>query len=103
MSRDREHGREQEGHPLARRTAPLQATSRWLYRIDHHSSRPSASVVVVGVLLRALPGARERFMMLEEAPDELLEGVVEDQRRHHDDAVAQEGVTRSPGSGRTPR
>jgi hypothetical protein len=29
-------------------------------------------------------------MMLEEAPDAALQGVVEDQRGHHDDAVAHE-------------
>jgi hypothetical protein len=36
---------------LARRTAQLPVTSRFLYRIDHHSSRPSASLVVVSLLL----------------------------------------------------
>ncbi len=133
--------REGERHPLARRTAQLPTTSRWLYRIDHHSSRPSASVVVVGILLclliagavlgfpsgwvigsevgmsattlvmvfaiqhtqgreqaasqrkldellRAMPGAQERLMMLEEAPDAVLQDVVEDQRDHHDEALA---------------
>ena len=133
-------GREGERHPLARRTAQLPTTSRWLYRIDHHSSRPSASLVVVGVLLclllpaaalgfpsgwvigsevgmsattlvmmfaiqhtqgreqaasqrkldellRAMPGAQERLMMLEEAPD-AVQDVVEDQRDHHDEALA---------------
>jgi low affinity Fe/Cu permease len=128
---------------LARRTAQLPATSRFLYRIDHHSSRPSASLVVVAILfcllivgvvlgfpsgwvigsevgmsattvvmvfaiqhtqgreqaasqrkldelLRALPGAQERFMMLEEAPDAVLQDAVEDQRGQHDDAVAHE-------------
>jgi low affinity Fe/Cu permease len=127
-----------------RRTDQLPPTSRFLYRIDHHSSRPSASVVVVvlllcllivGVmlgfpsgwvigsevgmssvtlvmvftiqhtqgreqaasqrkldeLLRALPGAQERFMMLEEAPDDVLRDVVEDQRDRHDEAVALDG------------
>jgi len=127
---------------FARRTAQLPVSSRLLYRIDHHSSRPSASLLVVGVLvgllvlgavlgfpsgwvtgsevgmsattlvmvfaiqhtqareqaasqrkldelLRAIPGAQERLMMLEEAPDAVLHGVVEDQRGHHDDAVAQ--------------
>ena len=136
---------EQERHPMARRTAQLPATSRFLYRIDHHSSRPSASLAVVGILLcllvvgiilgfpsgwvigsevgmsattlvmvfaiqhtqgreqaasqrkldellRALPGAQERFMMLEEAPDAVLQNVVEDQRGQHDEAVAQEPV-----------
>jgi low affinity Fe/Cu permease len=135
--------RDQERGSFARRTAQLPATSRFLYRIDHHSSRPSASLVVVALLacllivgaalgfpsgwvigsevgmsattlvmvfaiqhtqgreqaasqrkldelLRALPGAQERFMMLEEAPDAVLQGVVEDQRDQHDDAVAQE-------------
>jgi low affinity Fe/Cu permease len=133
--------RDPQRRPLARRTAQLPATSRWLYRIDHHSSRPSASLVVVGLLLcllivgavlgfpsgwviasevgmsattlvmvfaiqhtqareqaasqrkldellRAIPGAQERFMMLEEAPDDVLQNVVEDQRGLHDDAVA---------------
>jgi low affinity Fe/Cu permease len=128
---------------FARRTAQLPVSSRLLYRIDHHSSRPSASLFVVGVLvgllvlgavlgfpsgwvtgsevgmsattlvmvfaiqhtqareqaasqrkldelLRAIPGAQERLMMLEEAPDAVLHGVVEDQRGHHDDALAQE-------------
>jgi low affinity Fe/Cu permease len=128
---------------LARRTAQLPAASRFLYRIDHHSSRPSASLVVVSILLcllivgavlgfpsgwvtgsevgmsattlvmvfaiqhtqgreqaasqrkldellRALPGAQERFMMLEEAPDAVLQDAVEDQRGQHDEAVAQE-------------
>jgi low affinity Fe/Cu permease len=126
---------------VGRRTDQLPPTSRFLYRIDHHSSRPSASVVVVGLvgvvlivgavlgfpsgwvtgsevgmssvtlvmvfaiqhtqgreqaasqrkldeLLRALPGAQERFMMLEEAPDAVLRDVVEDQRDHHDEVVA---------------
>jgi low affinity Fe/Cu permease len=139
--------RDQERGSFARRTAQLPATSRFLYRIDHHSSRPSASLVVVALLgcllivgaalgfpsgwvigsevgmsattlvmvfaiqhtqgreqaasqrkldelLRALPGAQERFMMLEEAPDAVLQGVVEDQRDQHDDALAQE---RPPG------
>lgn len=129
-------------HPLTRRTAQLPAASRWLYKIDHHSSRPSASLVVVGILLcllvvgivlgfppgwvvasevgmsattlvmvfaiqhtqgreqaasqrkldellRALPGAQERLMMLEEAPDEVLQDVVDDQRGLRDDAVAE--------------
>ncbi|HEY5026016.1 MAG TPA: low affinity iron permease family protein [Acidimicrobiales bacterium] len=128
---------------IARRTAQLPATSRFLYRIDHHSSRPKASLIVVGLLfclllvgailgfpsgwvigsevgmsattlvmvfaiqhtqgreqaasqrkldelLRAIPGAQERFMMLEEAPDAVLQDVVEDQRGQHDDAVAQD-------------
>jgi low affinity Fe/Cu permease len=132
---------------FARRTAQLPATSRFLYRIDHHSSRPTASLVVVGLLfcllvvgailgfpsgwvtgsevgmsattlvmvfaiqhtqgreqaasqrkldelLRALPGAQERFMMLEEAPDAVLQDVVEDQRGQHDDAVAQDTLER---------
>ena len=135
--------REREEHHLARRTAQLPVTSRWLYRIEHHSSRSSTSVVVVGLLvcllvvgavlgfpsgwvtgsevgmsaatlvmvfaiqhtqrreqaasqrkldelLRALPGAQERLMMLEEAPDDVLQGVVEDQRGQQDEAVAQE-------------
>jgi low affinity Fe/Cu permease len=38
-------------HPWTRRTAQLPVASRWLYRIDHHSSRPGASLVVVGLLL----------------------------------------------------
>jgi len=135
--------RDQDRGHIARRTAQLPAASRFLYRIDHHSSRPSASLVVVALLLcllivgavlgfpsgwvngseigmstatlvmvfaiqhtqgreqaasqrkldellRALPGAQERLMMLEEAPDEVLHDVVEDQRGQHDDAVAQE-------------
>jgi low affinity Fe/Cu permease len=140
--------RDEAQHPLARRTAQLPATSRLLYRIDHHSSRPSAALVVGGVLLcllvvgvvlrfpsgwvvgsevgmsavtlvmvfaiqhtqgreqaasqrkldellRALPGAQERLMMLEEAPDAVLQDVVDDQRDRHDDAVArQSGPTR---------
>jgi low affinity Fe/Cu permease len=134
-------------HHLARRTAQLPASSRILYRIDHHTSRPSASVVVVGALvallvlgaalgfpsgwvtgcgigmsgatlvmvfaiqhtqgreqaasqrkldelLRAIPGAEERLMMLEEAPDDVLHGVVEDQRGQQDDATAREPAHR---------
>jgi low affinity Fe/Cu permease len=133
--------RDSQQRPFARRTAQLPVASRFLYRIDHHSSRPSASLVVVGLLLcllavgvalgfpsgwvigsevgmsattlvmvfaiqhtqareqaasqrkldellRAIPGAQERFMMLEEAPDAVLQDVVEDQRGQHDDAVA---------------
>jgi low affinity Fe/Cu permease len=133
--------RDPQQRPFARRTAQLPVASRFLYRIDHHSSRPSASLVVVGLLLcllavgvalgfpsgwvigsevgmsattlvmvfaiqhtqareqaasqrkldellRAIPGAQERFMMLEEAPDAVLQNVVEDQRGQHDDAVA---------------
>ena len=139
MTAESDDGRDQ----VARRTAQLPATSRFLYRIDHHSSRPSASLAVVAVLLcllivgvvlgfpsgwvigsevgmsattlvmvfaiqhtqgreqaasqrkldellRALPGAQERFMMLEEAPDAVLQDAIEDQRGTHDDAVAQE-------------
>jgi len=135
--------RDPERRPVVRRTSQLPVTSRVLYRINHHSSRPSASVVVVGLLalllvvgailgfpsgwvtasevgmssvtlvmvfaiqhtqgreqaasqrkldelLRALPGAQERLMMLEEAPDSVLRDVVEDQRGHHDEAVAQD-------------
>ena len=44
-------GNRSERHPLTRRTAQLPVASRWLYKIDHHSSRPSASLVVVGILL----------------------------------------------------
>lgn len=141
--------RDSERRPLARRTEQLPATSRLLYRIDHHSSRPSASVVVIALLLgllvvgivlgfpsgwvtgsevgmssvtlvmvfaiqhtqareqaasqrkldellRALPGAQERFMMLEEAPDAVLRDVVEDQRVHHDEAVAHPGEVGAP-------
>jgi low affinity Fe/Cu permease len=133
--------RDPQQRPFARRTSQLPVASRFLYRIDHHSSRPSASLVVVGLLLcllavgvalgfpsgwvigsevgmsattlvmvfaiqhtqareqaasqrkldellRAIPGAQERFMMLEEAPDAVLQNVVEDQRGQHDDAVA---------------
>lgn len=133
--------RDPQQRPFARRTAQLPVTSRFLYRIDHHSSRPSASLVVAGLLLgllavgaalgfpsgwvigsevgmsattlvmvfaiqhtqgreqaasqrkldellRAIPGAQERLMMLEEAPDAVLQDVVEDQRGQHDDAVA---------------
>ncbi len=136
-----------EPRPLARRTAQLPAASRWLCRIDHHSSRPSASLVVVGALacllivgivlgfpsgwvtvsevgmsattlvmvfaiqhtqsreqaasqrkldelLRAIPGAHERLMMLEEAPDDVLQDVVEDHRVHHEHAVAEESASR---------
>jgi low affinity Fe/Cu permease len=135
-----------ERRPFLRRTSQLPATSRLLYRIDHHSSRPSASIVVIGLLacllvvgavlgfpsgwvtasevgmssvtlvmvfaiqhtqgreqaasqrkldelLRALPGAQERLMMLEEAPDAVLRHVVEDQREHHDEAVAQDAAS----------
>jgi low affinity Fe/Cu permease len=131
------------GQSLGRRIEQLPVASRMLYRIDHHSSRPSASViVVVGLagllvvgavlgfpsgwvigsevgmsattlvmvfaiqhtqgreqaasqrkldeLLRALPGARERLMMLEEAPDDVLRDVVEDQRDRHDQAIARQ-------------
>ena len=141
MDKHRDEGQ----HPLARRTAQLPATSRLLYRIDHHSSRPSAALVVGGALvcllvvgvvlrfppgwvvgsevgmsaitlvmvfaiqhtqgreqaasqrkldelLRALPGAQERLMMLEEAPDAVLQDVVDDQRDRHDDAVARHGA-----------
>jgi low affinity Fe/Cu permease len=144
----------QEGthkRPFGRRTAQLPATSRLLYRIDHHSSRPSASLVVVGLLaallvvgiilgfpsgwvigsevgmssvtlvmvfaiqhtqareqaasqrkldelLRAIPGAQERFMMLEEAPDSVLRDVVEDQRGHHDEIVALDGRSADPAA-----
>jgi low affinity Fe/Cu permease len=140
MTADADPGRRKRH--FARRTAQLPASSRILYRIDHHSSRSSASLVVVGgllgllvlgavlgfpsgwvtgseigmsattlvmvfaiqhtqareqaasqrkldELLRAIPGAQERLMMLEEAPDSVLQGVVEDQRGHHDDAVAE--------------
>jgi len=139
--------RDPESRPVVRRTSQLPITSRMLYRINHHSSRPSASVVVVGLLalllvvgailgfpsgwvtasevgmssvtlvmvfaiqhtqgreqaasqrkldelLRALPGAQERLMMLEEAPDSVLRDVVEDQRGHHDEAVAQDSEGR---------
>jgi len=128
---------------MARRTDQLPPTSRVLYRIDHHSSQPCASVVVICLLvvllvvgaipgfpsgwvigsevgmssvtlvmvfviqhtqgreqaasqrkldelLRALPGAQARLMMLEEAPDAVLRDVVEDQRGHHDEAMAEE-------------
>jgi low affinity Fe/Cu permease len=147
--------RDPKRRSLVRRTDQLPPTSRMLYRIDHHSSRPSASVVVitlllcllvVGVilgfpsgwvigsevgmssvtlvmvftiqhtqgreqaasqrkldeLLRALPGAQERFMMLEEAPDAVLRDVVEDQRGHHDEAVA-EDETHTPSEQRAGR
>ena len=49
----------------SRRTDQLPPTSRLLYRVDHHGSRPSATVVrvgllvfllVVGVILRFPPG-----------------------------------------------
>ncbi|HVA07313.1 MAG TPA: low affinity iron permease family protein [Acidimicrobiales bacterium] len=145
--------RDTELRPIERRTAQLPATSRLLYRIDHHSSRPSASLVVIGVLicllavgavlgfpsgwvigsevgmsattlvmvfaiqhtqgreqaasqrkldelLRALPGAQERFMMLEEAPDAVLQDVVEDQRGQQGDALAQDsaGEQGEPGA-----
>src|SRR5580700_5082069 len=43
--------RDRGGHSFVRRTDQLPPTSRFLYRIDHHSSRPSASVVVVVLLL----------------------------------------------------
>ena len=43
--------RDPQQRPFARRTAQLPVASRFLYRIDHHSSRPSASLVVVGLLL----------------------------------------------------
>jgi len=138
--------------PHARRAAQLPAASRMLYRINHHSSRPSTSVVVVGLLacllitggvlgfpagwvngsevgmsavtlvmvftiqhtqsreqaasqrkldelLRALPGAQERLMMLEEAPDDVLRDVVDDQRDHHDEAMAQEPTADDTRSG----
>ena len=141
----------EEKRPVARRTEQLPATSRMLYRIDHHSSRPSASVVVIGLLacllivgavlgfpsgwvigsevgmsavtlvmvftiqhtqgreqaasqrkldelLRALPGAQERLMMLEEAPNSVLREVVEDQRGHHDEAVAQGSLDEPPAT-----
>ena len=118
---------------IARRTAQLPTSSRLLYRIDHHSSRPSAAIIVVGVLgcllptgavlgfrsewasgselfmsaitlvmvfaiqhtqrreqaasqrkldelLRALPGAEERLIFLEEAPEAVLRSVEDDQR-----------------------
>lgn len=144
--------RHEETRPIARRTAQLPVASRMLYRIDHHSSRPGASVVVlvllaclvivgavlgfpsgwvvgseVGIsavtlvmvfaiqhtqgreqaasqrkldeLLRALPGAQERLMMLEEAPDAVLHDVVQDQRGHHDEAVSQTEAPDADSSG----
>jgi low affinity Fe/Cu permease len=140
--------RDRQRHPIVRRTAQLTPTSRLLYRMNHHSSRPSAAVVVVGLLacllvmggvlgfpsgwvagsevgmsavtlvmvftiqhtqareqaasqrkldelLRALPGAQERLMMLEEAPDDVLHDAVEDQRARHDEAVARDSAGES--------
>jgi low affinity Fe/Cu permease len=66
-----------------------------VFAIQHTQGREqAASQRKLDELLRALPGAQERFMMLEEAPDAVLQGVVEDQRDQHDEAVAQE---RPPG------
>lgn len=119
------------------KTQRLSLSSRWLYRIDHYSSLPSA-VVIAGVglagtiavgaavgfsagwiaafevgtsfvtlmmvlviqhtqgreqvatqrkldeLLRALPGAESSLMMLEEASDDTIRGVEEDQRSYRD-------------------
>ena len=65
-----------------------------VFAIQHTQGREqAASQRKLDELLRALPGAQERLMMLEEAPDEVLQGVVEDQREHHDDVVAQDDTS----------
>lgn len=62
-----------------------------VFAIQHTQGREqAASQRKLDELLRALPGAQERFMMLEEAPDAVPQDVVEDQRGQHDDAVAQD-------------
>jgi low affinity Fe/Cu permease len=60
-----------------------------VFAIQHTQGREqAASRRKLDELLRALPGARERLMMLEEAPDDVLRDVVEDQRDRHDQAMA---------------
>jgi len=52
-----------------------------VFAIQHTQAREQAvSQRKLDELLRAIPGAQERLMMLEEAPDAVLQGVVEDQR-----------------------
>ena len=65
-----------------------------VFAIQHTQGREqAASQRKLDELLRALPGARERLMMLEEAPDSVLRDVVDDQREHHDEAVAADART----------
>jgi len=64
-----------------------------VFAIQHTQAREqAASQRKLDELLRAIPGAQERLMMLEEAPDAVLQGVVEDQRGQHDDALGDEAA-----------
>jgi low affinity Fe/Cu permease len=68
-----------------------------VFAIQHTQAREqAASQRKLDELLRALPGAQERFMMLEEAPDAVLRDVVEDQRVHQDEALARSEEVRAP-------